>query len=111
MGGIAKAQVGADAEAVLWMRRGLDANRNFSLAHFDLAAVLVRLGSWTKRGPQCKRALRSIRASPFAAIVTPPTHGATFRLSLPGATATLRACGRRGCLRGNVRQFGPWMHV
>jgi tetratricopeptide (TPR) repeat protein len=44
MGGIAKAQVGADAEAVLWMRRGLDANRNFSLAHFDLAPVLVRLG-------------------------------------------------------------------
>jgi hypothetical protein len=26
------------------MRRGLDANRNFSLAHFDLAAVLARLG-------------------------------------------------------------------
>jgi tetratricopeptide (TPR) repeat protein len=44
MGGIAKAQVGADAEAVRWMRRGLDANRNFALAHFDLAAVLVRLG-------------------------------------------------------------------
>ena len=44
IGGIAKAQVGADAEAVLWMRRGLDANRNFSLAHFDLAAVLARLG-------------------------------------------------------------------
>jgi TolB-like protein len=43
-GGIAKAQVGADAEAVLWMRRGLDANRNFALAHFYLAAVLVRLG-------------------------------------------------------------------
>jgi TolB-like protein/class 3 adenylate cyclase/Flp pilus assembly protein TadD len=44
MGGIAKAQVGADAEAVRWMRRGLDASRNFSLAHFDLAAVLAQLG-------------------------------------------------------------------
>jgi tetratricopeptide (TPR) repeat protein len=42
--GAAKAQVGADAEAVLWMRRGLDANRNIPIAHFDLAAVLVRLG-------------------------------------------------------------------
>jgi TolB-like protein/tetratricopeptide (TPR) repeat protein len=42
--GIAKAQLGADAEAVLWMRRGLDANRNFSLAHFHLAAALARLG-------------------------------------------------------------------
>jgi hypothetical protein len=44
MAGFAEAQVGADAEAVLWMRRGLDANRNSSIAHFDLAAVLARLG-------------------------------------------------------------------
>ena len=42
--GIAKAQLGADAEAVSWMRRGLDANRNYSIAHFQLAAVLARLG-------------------------------------------------------------------
>jgi TolB-like protein/class 3 adenylate cyclase len=42
--GLAKAQLGVDAEAVLWMRRGLDANRNFALAHFNLAAVLARLG-------------------------------------------------------------------
>jgi TolB-like protein/Flp pilus assembly protein TadD len=42
--GLAKAQLGADAEAILWMRRGLDANRNYSTGHFDLAAVLARLG-------------------------------------------------------------------
>jgi TolB-like protein len=42
--GIAKVQIGADAEAVLWMRRSLDANRNYSVGHFDLAAVLARLG-------------------------------------------------------------------
>ena len=42
--GYAKAQLGADAEAVSWMRRGLDANRNFSLAHFILGAALARLG-------------------------------------------------------------------
>jgi TolB-like protein/Flp pilus assembly protein TadD len=42
--GTAKAQLGADAEAVSWMRRGLDANRNFSLAHFILGAALARLG-------------------------------------------------------------------
>jgi TolB-like protein/class 3 adenylate cyclase len=44
MVGLAKAQLGADAEAALWLRRGLDANRNFSLLHFDLAAALARLG-------------------------------------------------------------------
>jgi tetratricopeptide (TPR) repeat protein len=42
--GIAKAQLGADAEAVIWIRRGLDANRNYSVAYFFLAAVLARLG-------------------------------------------------------------------
>jgi tetratricopeptide (TPR) repeat protein len=44
MVGFAKAQLGADAEAVVWLRRGLDANRNSSFAHFDLAAALGRLG-------------------------------------------------------------------
>jgi len=43
-GGIAKAQLGADAETVVWLRRGLDANRNYSVAHFHLAAALARLG-------------------------------------------------------------------
>jgi TolB-like protein/Tfp pilus assembly protein PilF len=42
--GIAKVQLGADAEAVVWFRRGIDANRNYSLAHFNLAAALARLG-------------------------------------------------------------------
>jgi tetratricopeptide (TPR) repeat protein len=42
--GLAQAQLGADAEAAIWMRRGLDANRNYSATHFDLAAVLARLG-------------------------------------------------------------------
>ena len=32
--GLAKAQLGADAEAVVWMRRGLDANRNYSARAF-----------------------------------------------------------------------------
>jgi TolB-like protein/Tfp pilus assembly protein PilF len=41
--GVAKAQLNADAEAVLWMRRCLDANRNYSLAHFFLAAALTRI--------------------------------------------------------------------
>jgi TolB-like protein len=42
--GVAKAQLCADAEAVIWMRQGLDANRNYSVGHFFLAAVLARLG-------------------------------------------------------------------
>jgi TolB-like protein len=42
--GFAKVQLGADAEAIVWLRRALDANRNHSTAHFALAAALARLG-------------------------------------------------------------------
>jgi TolB-like protein/class 3 adenylate cyclase len=42
--GIAKAQLGADVEAVDWLRRSIEANRNFPLAHFHLAEVLALRG-------------------------------------------------------------------
>jgi tetratricopeptide (TPR) repeat protein len=42
--GIAKAQLGADTEAAGWLRRSIEANRNFPLAHFHLAAALALLG-------------------------------------------------------------------
>jgi len=42
--GLAKAQLHRDTEAVAWLRRGLEANRNYSNAHFYLAAALARLG-------------------------------------------------------------------
>src|SRR4030095_16557474 len=48
--GLAKAQLGADAEAVIWMRRSLDANRNYSATHFDLAGALARLGRLDEAG-------------------------------------------------------------
>jgi tetratricopeptide (TPR) repeat protein len=42
--GIAKAQLGADAEAMVWLRRSIEANRNYPLAHFHLAETLALLG-------------------------------------------------------------------
>jgi TolB-like protein/class 3 adenylate cyclase len=42
--GIAKAQLGAEAEAAAWLRRSIEANRNYPLAHFHLAAALALLG-------------------------------------------------------------------
>lgn len=43
--GAAKLLLGADTEAAEWLRRSIEANRNFPLAHFLLAAVLAPLGS------------------------------------------------------------------
>jgi TolB-like protein len=39
--GNAKAQIGADEDAVLWLRRGIEANRNLPIGHFFLAAAFA----------------------------------------------------------------------
>lgn len=43
--GIAKQVLGDDPEAVIWLRRCLEANRNYPIAHFQLASSLALLGS------------------------------------------------------------------
>jgi TolB-like protein/class 3 adenylate cyclase len=43
--GVAKLHLGADAEAVGWLRRSVGGNRNHPLAHFVLAAALALTGS------------------------------------------------------------------
>ncbi|MCP3465575.1 adenylate/guanylate cyclase domain-containing protein [Bradyrhizobium sp. CCGUVB23] len=42
---IAKLQLGLDAEAAVWLRRTVEANRNFAFGHFLLAATLSLLGA------------------------------------------------------------------
>jgi hypothetical protein len=43
--GIAKVYLGADDEAVVWLRRSIEANRNQPMTHFQLAAALAQLGA------------------------------------------------------------------
>ncbi|MGY4568590.1 adenylate cyclase [Bradyrhizobium pachyrhizi] len=43
--GFAKLQLSADKEAVCWLRRSIDANRNYPFAHLGLAAALALLGA------------------------------------------------------------------
>jgi TolB-like protein len=43
--GMAKMQLGADAEAAVWLRRSVEANRNSPFTHFLLAGVLGFQGS------------------------------------------------------------------
>jgi TolB-like protein/Flp pilus assembly protein TadD len=43
--GVAKGQLNAYAEAAVWLRRSIEANRNYPTAHFCLAAALALLGS------------------------------------------------------------------
>jgi tetratricopeptide (TPR) repeat protein len=43
--GVVKLILGADTEAVEWLRRSLETNRNFPIAHFQFAAALALAGS------------------------------------------------------------------
>jgi TolB-like protein/Flp pilus assembly protein TadD len=43
--GVTKLILGADAEAVDWLRRSIEANRNFPIVHFQLAAALALVGA------------------------------------------------------------------
>jgi tetratricopeptide (TPR) repeat protein len=83
--GIAKSQMGADAEAVAWLRRSIEANPNQSMSRFFLAATLARLGNMDEARAAGREGLRAIKASPSAA--SAPTYGAIIRLILPGASA------------------------
>jgi TolB-like protein len=42
--GDAKNHLGSSEEAVAWLRRSIEANRNFPFTHFSLAAALARVG-------------------------------------------------------------------
>ena len=55
--GMAKIQLGADAEAVAWLRRSIEANRNFPPSHFELAAALGLLGAVDEARTAAKVAL------------------------------------------------------
>ena len=60
--GLAKLLLGDDAGAVAWQRRSLEANRNYPLAHFQLASALALLGS-----------LEEARAAAQAGLALDPT--------------------------------------
>jgi tetratricopeptide (TPR) repeat protein len=42
--GFANLQLGADREGIAWLRRSIETNRSFPLAHFNLAAALALTG-------------------------------------------------------------------
>jgi TolB-like protein/class 3 adenylate cyclase len=48
--GFSKLMLRDDEEAVAWLRRGIEANRNLPLAHFSLAAALALLGRLEEAG-------------------------------------------------------------
>ena len=58
--GLAKLVLCRDEEAVLWLRRAIETNRNFPLAHFLLAAALAHLERLKEARTQAGLALHPI---------------------------------------------------
>jgi tetratricopeptide (TPR) repeat protein len=55
--GIAKLYLGSDEEATSWLRRAIETNRNFPLAHFFLAATCAHLGQVSEAAAATKAGL------------------------------------------------------
>ena len=92
--GATKLVLGADAEAVVWLRRCLEANRNYPLAHFQLAAALALLGS-----------LEEVRAAVRAGLAFDPAFTVRrMRGLVRSDDPTFRAGGRR--IREGLRMAG-----
>ncbi|RXG96442.1 adenylate/guanylate cyclase domain-containing protein [Bradyrhizobium zhanjiangense] len=72
--GFSKLLLGADAEAVVWFRRGLNSNPNNPIAHLDLAAALAHLGKLDEARASRNKALalnptltiRRLKGIPFS---------------------------------------------
>ena len=72
--GLAKLQLGADTEAVVWIRRCLNANPNHPISHFELAAALAYLGRSDEARAAAKEGLaldptftiRRLKSVPFS---------------------------------------------
>jgi len=87
--GFAKFWQGADAEAIVWLRRSLEANRNHPNAHFYLAAVLAHAGE-----------LDEARATAQAGLALNPSFSIRrFRTNTPSSHPMYLAERERVCLR------------
>jgi tetratricopeptide (TPR) repeat protein len=83
--GYAKLHLGADVEAIEWLRRCLEANPNYPIGNFFLAAALALLGK-----------LDEGRAVAKAGLALDPTFTIRRLKSIPlGDDPTFRALGRR----------------
>ena len=85
--GIAKLWLGMDAEAVAWLRRSIETDRNYPFAHFYLAAALAHLGE-----------LGEASAAARAGLELQPS----FTISLYRASA---ACNHPAYLAGRERTY------
>jgi hypothetical protein len=88
--GMANIHLDSDVEAVDWLRRSIETNRNFPPSYFWLAAALGLLGALDDARTAAKPDLRSIQALPSAACLS--ANQATIRFFSRDVSGSARAC-------------------
>jgi tetratricopeptide (TPR) repeat protein len=91
--GHAKLHLGKEEEAVTWLRRSIEANRNYPASRFYLAAALAHLG----RLPEARsEAEAGLALNPVFSIsrVRAITQRVTIRLFSPDANTSTTDCAR-----------------
>jgi hypothetical protein len=91
---MAKNHLGSWEQAAAWFRLAIEANRNYPLAFFQLAAALAQL-DWMRRIPPSRPASRSIRRSlsPARALWTAMSDDPTYLAQLESIFEGLRKAG------------------
>jgi TolB-like protein/class 3 adenylate cyclase len=92
--GRAKLYLGKDEEAMAWLRRSIETNRNYPISHFFLAAALARLGRLPEARSEAQTGLR----------INPTFTISRFRASAPTDNPTAVA-GRERIIDG-LRKAG-----
>jgi TolB-like protein len=90
--GAAKRHLGLWEEAIACFRRSIESNRNFPLAHFELATALAQLGRQDEPVPRSRQVWRSTRPSPSPAPAPSGGGRAVTRNTWPSLSAFSKAC-------------------
>jgi predicted Zn-dependent protease len=83
----AKFQIGATEEALTWLRRSIEGNRNLPVVHFTLAAVLALNGAQTQAEAAAQEGLA----------LDPRFTVRRFQIDRPYDNAAMIACRDRLC--------------
>jgi TolB-like protein/class 3 adenylate cyclase len=94
--GVAKIFLGVDDQAVAWLRRSIESNRNFPQAHFYLGVALARLGRLDEARSTVKGGLAlnpALTVSRLSATLTTASDDPTFLAGCERLLEGLRKAG------------------
>ena len=91
--GQANLHLGRDAEAIVWLRRSIEANRNYPVTHFMLAAALMLLGRQDEAQEAAKAGLALAPGFSLARMRLATVNNPTYRAQRERINEAMRRAG------------------